>query len=215
MSILKKIKYSCFTNILKRIKYYGVKAVKIKNYGYGHFKRYICGKNNTIRIGKNSYLNNCLIRICGNNNKLIIGENCIFGPECSFWLEGNDTEIIIGDNTTCTRRVQFCAQEDKSVIKIGKDCMFANTINVRTSDSHPIYDSNMVRINNAENVEIGDHVWCCPDVKILKGVKISDGCVIGSNSVVTRNIELTKSLAVGIPAKIIKENIFWTREVLF
>lgn len=215
MNLLNRFKYSLFYNFLKAIKYYGFKTVKIQNEGYGHFKRYIKGKNNYIKIGKNSVLNNSLIRICGKNNKLIIGENCVFGPGCSFWLEGNDVEITIGSNTTCTRLCQFNAQEDNSIIEVGEDCMFANTINVRTSDSHPIFDKNKVRINNAKNVKIGNHVWCCPDVKILKGVVIPDGTIIGSNSVVTKSVEKTNSLIVGIPAKTVKTDVFWSRDSLF
>ena len=41
-------------------------------------------------------------------------------------------------------------------------------------------------------------------VKILKGVNIGDNTVIGAGSVVTKNIP-NNSVAVGVPAKVIKK----------
>lgn len=100
-------------------------------------------------------------------------------------------------------------------IMIGNDCMFSNNIIIRTSDSHPIYDKNTKqRINHPQSVIIGNHVWIAPDSKIMKGVEIGDNSIIGSNTFVTKNIG-ENVLAVGIPAKEIKNEIFWTRESLF
>ena len=43
---------------------------------------------------------------------------------------------------------------------------------------------------------------------ILKGVNIGDGAIIGAGAVVTKDIP-SKCLAVGNPAKVIKENVEW------
>ena len=90
--------------------------------------------------------------------------------------------------------------------------MFSNHIIVRTSDSHPIYDiESSNRINPAKSVKIGNRVWVAPDTKIMKGSVIGDGCVIGSNTMVTNTIP-PQSLAVGMPARVVKQNIRWSRE---
>ena len=93
--------------------------------------------------------------------------------------------------------------------------MFSNNIVVRTSDSHPIYriDDNQ-RINPAKSVTIGNHVWVAPNTKIMKGVNIENGSIIGSDTIVTKVIP-ENSLAVGHPARVVKSNIKWTRENLF
>jgi maltose O-acetyltransferase len=49
-----------------------------------------------------------------------------------------------------------------------------------------------------------NNVWLGARVIVLKGVTIGEGSVIGAGSVVTKNIP-SRSLAVGQPAKIIKE----------
>ena len=40
-------------------------------------------------------------------------------------------------------------------------------------------------------------------VKVLKGVKIGDGCVIGAGSIVTKSLP-SNSVAVGCPARVIR-----------
>ncbi|KFZ36793.1 maltose acetyltransferase [Shewanella mangrovi] len=53
-------------------------------------------------------------------------------------------------------------------------------------------------------ITIGNHVWIAGDVKILPGVTIGDGAVVGAGSVVTKDIP-AGMLAVGNPAKVIRK----------
>jgi virginiamycin A acetyltransferase len=48
-------------------------------------------------------------------------------------------------------------------------------------------------------IEIGNDVWICSDTKILSGVRIGNGAVIGANSVVVDDIE-PYSIVAGNPA---------------
>lgn len=180
--------------------------------GIAKLRKYIKGTNNNLIIEQGCILNNVSIHIIGNNNLIKFNRNVHVGPQCSFWIEGNNCSIIIGENTTFTKKVHFNAQEDKSEIICGKDCMFSNTIIVRTSDSHAIIDMNThKRINPAKNVTIGEHVWIAPSSTIMKGVHIGSNTIIGSHTLVTKDIP-SNVLAVGMPAKIVKEGITWSRE---
>lgn len=188
---------------------------RLENNGMARLKKDIQGEGNLIKIGSGSSLHDTIIRIRGNNNKIIFGNNCWVGKKCSFWMEGNNITIIVGDSTTFTHTVHFCAQEDHTQIVVGNDCMFSNNIIVRTSDSHPIYDlETSQRVNAAKSVSIGEHVWIAPNTKIMKGTVIGDGSIIGSDSMVTKDIP-NNVLAVGHPAKVVKTNVKWTRELLF
>lgn len=53
---------------------------------------------------------------------------------------------------------------------------------------------------------IGDNTFVASGAKILGGVVVGKNCVIGANAVVLKNIP-DNSIAVGIPAKVIKNNI--------
>lgn len=166
-------------------------------------------------IGKASVLDHTKIRIRGNNNSLIVGSNVYVGRGCSFWMEGDNISIIIGDHTTFTHTVHFCAQENGMRIEVGEDCMFSNHIIVRTSDSHPIYDSETKqRINPSASVKIGNHVWIAPHSVIMKKSDIGGGAIIGSHTMVNKSVP-ANSLAVGMPMRVVKNNIAWTREKLF
>jgi acetyltransferase-like isoleucine patch superfamily enzyme len=91
--------------------------------------------------------------------------------------------------------------------------MFANDIDLRTGDSHSIIDSlSSERINYAQDINIGNHVWVASHVSILKGVHISDNSVVATRAVVTKSFQENNILIGGMPAKKIKENINWDRQ---
>jgi acetyltransferase-like isoleucine patch superfamily enzyme/coenzyme F420-reducing hydrogenase beta subunit len=57
-------------------------------------------------------------------------------------------------------------------------------------------------------VIIGNYVWICSNVTIMKGVTIGDGAIIAANSVVNSNVP-KYSMVSGNPAKVIADNIVW------
>jgi acetyltransferase-like isoleucine patch superfamily enzyme len=169
----------------------------------------IIGSNNSIIINNENRLNNCILFIHGNNCQIVIDEHCIL-TNLELWIEDDGGNIQIGFRTTAEGG-HFAVTEGKK-IEIGKDCMFSNKIDIRVGDSHAIFDIETgKRINEGRDVLIGNHVWIGSDSKILKGAKLNDGCIIGSGSIVTGNVE-KDSIYTGIPAKKVKENIRWTRE---
>ncbi|TDD93374.1 acyltransferase, partial [Flavobacterium cellulosilyticum] len=93
-------------------------------------------------------------------------------------------------------------------IEIGSGCLFSTNIDVRTTDSHNIFNFDGERINPDKNIHIGEHVWIGRMVSILKGAKIGNGSVIGSMSLVSGIIP-NEVIPAGVPAKTIKENITW------
>ena len=175
----------------------------------------IVGNNNEIEIGESSIFNNVTFYIRGDNNKIKIGQRVRFNRGGSIWIEDYNCEAIIGENTTFEDS-HIAVTEPNSKISIGSDCMFAYDIDIRTGDSHSIIDSiTNERINYAQNVTIGNHVWVASHVSILKGVHISDNSVIATRAVVTKSFTEHNILIGGIPAKKIKENINWNRQRLY
>jgi acetyltransferase-like isoleucine patch superfamily enzyme len=92
-----------------------------------------------------------------------------------------------------------------SSITIGYDVAISENVTIWDSDAHSIIgkESEMT-----QPITIGNEVWIGANVTILKGVTIGDGAIIAAGSVVTKNIA-AHSLAAGVPAKVIKENVFW------
>lgn len=172
----------------------------------------IVGDNNKIEINESTILNGVTFFIRGNNNKIMIGKCVRFNRGGSVWIEDYDCEAIIGENTTFEDS-HIAVTEPNSKIHIGKDCMFAYDIDLRTGDSHSIIDSiSNKRINYAQNINIGNHVWIASHVSILKGVHISDNSIIATRAVVTKSFSESNILIGGMPAKKLKENINWARQ---
>lgn len=169
----------------------------------------ILGEGNYIEIKENTKLINCKIRVLGKNNSLMVEENCLI-KNSDILLDTENSKIIIRKNTTI-EGVKIDSQEPYR-IEIGEDCMISYNVEIRNTDSHKIIDVNTNQeINRGKPVIIGKHVWLGEGVRVLKGVTIGNGSIIGINTIVTKNIT-ENVIAVGNPAKIIKENCRWERE---
>lgn len=175
----------------------------------------IKGDYNQIEIEELSRFNNVRFYIRGDNNKIKIAENVRFTRGGSIWIEDINCELNIGEYSSF-EDVHLAVTEPGSIIDIGRDCMFAYDIDVRTGDSHSVVDTKTnKRINYAQNVQIGDHVWIGSHVSILKGIKIPDNSVVATRALVTKPFSEENILIGGIPAKKIKDNITWLRARIY
>lgn len=123
---------------------------------------------------------------------------------------GQSSRVVIGKDFTCTSRCMISAVEYSEVI-IGEDCMIATENEIKTDDSHPIFDVRSGnRINMPRSIVIGNHVWLARRAVVLGGAEIGDGTVIGYNSVAKGRIP-NNCVAVGSPARVIKKDTAWER----
>lgn len=168
------------------------------------------GENNTIELKGNVNLFKCNITITGRNNRIIIGEGSYI-KESVFWIEGDNNIIEIGKGTSINSNNNFTCTEGHK-LSIGERCLFSTDVNFQVGDGHGIFDADGNRINQTEDIIVGNHVWIGKRVSILKGVRIPDDTVIGTGAIVTKKFSQEKTVIAGIPAKIIKENIEWTKD---
>ena len=95
-------------------------------------------------------------------------------------------------------------------MSILKNSLFANNITIRPSDVHKIIDmKTSLKINKPRKICIGEHVWIGENCTLLKGCSIPNCSVLGSCSVLTKSFDISNTLYVGVPAKLVKENIRW------
>jgi acetyltransferase-like isoleucine patch superfamily enzyme len=172
----------------------------------------IKGNNNTVRIGYGTVLINAHIIMESDNNSFIVENNCrISGRYFQKRIDGN--VIKIGEYTTFGTVHIICGEG--RTVTIGRDCMLAFDISIRTTDSHAIVDANNgEQINKGKDISIGNHVWIAAHAVLLKGTILGDNSVVGMKSLVTSRFLETGVVIAGIPAKIIKKGITWTRPEL-
>ena len=164
------------------------------------------------KFGLSSWIEKPL-RILGIEN-ISIGEGV--GIHHRTWLAalpltGNHTaQLIINDNCVIGDYNHIFAT--KSII-FHKNVLTANNVYI-TDNLHgyedikvPIYKQPIKQIGT---VEIGEGSWLGENVCVL-GANIGKHCVIGANSVVTKDIP-DYSIAVGSPARVIKRYCFENKE---
>lgn len=175
----------------------------------------IKGSLNDVIVKSDSDATRLKIYIRGNNNKVIIGKDVSFGADCIIRICGNNHAVKIGDRTSFNIKCGIVASENEGTeIIIGEDCLFSYGIIVRSSDDHAVYDLNTgERLNPAKSIRIGNHVWVGPEAIIMKGVVVDNGAIIGARSIVTHDIP-SNCMAVGAAARIVKNNICWSEEML-
>lgn len=172
----------------------------------------IIGNGNTIQIGQGVYIHHLVFKARGNGNNIVLGDGVRFNLEGAIEQYGHNTSCEIGSNSSIERAGLFNIENDSKII-IGQDCMFSTGIDIRTSDSHPIFDrTSEERINFARDVVIKDRVWIGDSCKILKGVIIRNDSVIGCGSVVTKQFEESNVIIAGNPARIVKRNIIFSKD---
>ncbi len=92
--------------------------------------------------------------------------------------------------------------------------MLSEGIEIRTGDSHGIYNSNGVRTNLGKDVEIADRVWIGKNVMILKGTCVAQNCIIGASSLLAGKFTKPGCIIAGNPALVKRENIFWRGDLV-
>ena len=143
---------------------------------------------------------------CNKNNNEIILANSIYPININILC--NNNSIINIDKNLLSWGIKIHVFE-KTKVKIGCNCVFAEGCTILPSDGHPIFDENKIRINMPDDIIIGNHCWIGRNSCFLKGAKINDDTVVGFGSIVTKQFNKTNILIAGNPAKIIKENISW------
>ena len=90
------------------------------------------------------------------------------------------------------------------LINIGDHVEITNGVRFNTHDGSVwIFREKNPSIEIFEPINIGSNVFIGINAIIMPGVSIGDNCIIGSGAIVTKNIP-PNSLAVGVPAKVIK-----------
>ena len=173
------------------------------------------GDDNVVTLGEGIYflgaretfVQRSRIVVFGNRNRVAMGRGCSgsFGMR----INADDAEVTLGEHCTAIMaRIQVLEQAS---IALGDDCMLSADVVFQVSDGHPIFDrATGARINPAQDIRIGDHVWLGVGVRILKGADVGSGSVIGAESVVTQSIT-ANCIAAGVPARVVRENIEWRR----
>jgi acetyltransferase-like isoleucine patch superfamily enzyme len=114
------------------------------------------------------------------------------------FISHKDACISIGDHTFINYGSSIFAHK---LVKIGRHCLLGHYTFILDNNEHGVEQREV--LPETAPVIIEDHVWVGSHVRILPGVSIGHHSVVGTGSVVTKNIP-ANCLAVGNPARVVR-----------
>jgi len=124
------------------------------------------------------------------------------------------SDLMVGNNTFHNGKLQI---RGSGKIKLGSFCSFGRDIKLITSNhdyNYPVLQYSFYKnyfglkpksdvLVKLFSIEIGNDVWVGDNVCILPNVKIGHGVIIGTGSIVTKDLT-DYTIVGGVPAKFIK-----------
>ena len=136
------------------------------------------GRGATVSLGRWSWLGHgCKIR--AHEGEISIGAKTVMGQECTI----------------------SCYQH----ISIGRECIIADRAMLIDFDHGMVEVERPIREQGIykRDVSVGHNVWMGYGACVLRGVVVGDNAVIGTNSVVTRDVA-DNAVVGGVPARVIR-----------
>lgn len=138
----------------------------------------------------------------GANSKIEVNDSFFIHSNCDVLLHKN-AELFLGSGYIN----KGCRIRSHHKITIGNGVAIGENFYIIDDDYHKVLNEDHIKQYD-KTIKIGNKVWIGANVTVLKGVTIGDGAVIAAGSVVNKDIP-PNTLAGGVPAKVIKENIKW------
>jgi acetyltransferase-like isoleucine patch superfamily enzyme len=110
--------------------------------------------------------------------------------------------VEIGEKTVMGQECTISAYQH---VRIGEQCVIADRAMFIDFDHGIVEVERPIRLQGIykRDVEVGNNVWIGYGACILRGVSVGDNSVIGTNSVVTKDVP-ANAIVGGVPARIIR-----------
>jgi acetyltransferase-like isoleucine patch superfamily enzyme len=114
----------------------------------------------------------------------------------------HEGQVEIGAKTVMGQECTISAYQR---VRIGEQCVIADRSMFIDFDHGVVEVERPIRTQGIykRDVEVGSNVWIGYGACILRGVRVGDNSIVGTNSVVTRDVPANAVVA-GIPARIIR-----------
>jgi acetyltransferase-like isoleucine patch superfamily enzyme len=136
------------------------------------------GRNATLRVGRWAWI--------GHGSKIRVHEG----------------EVSIGAKTVIG---QDCTVSAYQHVSIGRECIIADRVMMIDFDHGVTEVERPIRVQGIykRDVRVGHNVWIGYGACVLRGVSVGENSVVGTNSVLTRDVPANAVVA-GVPARVIR-----------
>ncbi|HYC81342.1 MAG TPA: acyltransferase, partial [Solirubrobacterales bacterium] len=124
--------------------------------------------------------------------------------------------VEVGDKTVMGQECTISAYQR---VRIGNECVIADRAMFIDFDHGVVEVERPIRLQGIykRDVEVGSNVWIGYGACILRGVRVGDNAVVGTNSVVTKDVP-ANAVVGGVPARVLRmreapERLRWPHPV--
>ena len=117
-------------------------------------------------------------------------------------IRAHEGFVSIGAKTVMGQECTISAFQH---VKIGRECVIADRVMFIDFDHGVVEVERPIRLQGIykRDVNVGNNVWIGYGACILRGVTVGDNAIIGTNSVVTKDVPANAVVA-GLPARVIR-----------
>ena len=136
----------------------------------------------------------------GRGATVTLGRWSWLGRGCK--IRAHEGEVSIGARSVLGEECTISAYQH---VSIGRECIIADRAMMIDFDHGVVEVERPIREQGIykRDVRIGHNVWVGYGASFLRGVTVGNNCVIGTNSVVTKDVP-DNAVVGGIPAKLIR-----------
>jgi len=136
----------------------------------------------------------------GRNGRLELGRFVWIGDGTK--IRCHEGRVEIGAKTVMGQECTISAYQR---VRIGEQCVIADRAMFIDFDHGVVEVERPIRVQGIykRDVEVGSNVWIGYGACILRGVSVGDNSIVGTNSVVTKDVPANAVVA-GIPARVIR-----------
>jgi acetyltransferase-like isoleucine patch superfamily enzyme len=114
----------------------------------------------------------------------------------------HEGEVVIGDKTVLGQECTISAYQH---VRIGEQCVIADRAMFIDFDHGVVEVERPIRQQGIykRDVDVGSNVWIGYGACILRGVRVGDNSIVGTNAVVTKDVP-ANGVVGGVPAKLLR-----------
>lgn len=171
----------------------------------------VSGTYGAVFVRKGALFSGC--SVCFKNGGAAIFEKSRYKiTGVKVYINHSDSIFYIDEDFSCVDCK--CYLYEGNDIYIGRDNQWSFDIQIRNSDAHSIIDLTTNQVcNRGQDINIGDHCWLANNVAVLKGGSLENDTIVGAYSVVTKHFSENNIIIAGNPARLIKSNVKWSRQL--
>ena len=181
------------TNGMLRPKYFWLLALLLR-------RKFLSPYGRRLKLDGLAFIPRGVVLQIGRNGRIELGRWTWLGHGTK--IRCHEGVVSIGAKTVLGQECTISAYQH---VSIGRECVIADRVMLIDFDHGMVEVDRPIRLQGIykRDVRVGHNVWIGYGACILRGVTVGDNAVIGTNSVVTKDVP-ANAVVGGVPARVLR-----------